>query len=63
MRPTPPPVAKPAAWPGPASPTATTRVDPASGVAGVLATQILPFADQAVLDLLTAFETAVYANR
>ncbi|MFN0027571.1 MAG: serine hydrolase domain-containing protein [Acidimicrobiales bacterium] len=38
-------------------------VDPTSGVAGVLATQILPFADAAVLEVLTAFETAVYANR
>ena len=37
-------------------------VDPTSGVAGVLATQILPFADEAVLELLTKFETAVYAR-
>jgi CubicO group peptidase (beta-lactamase class C family) len=35
-------------------------LDPARGVAGVLMTQILPFADRAVLDTLDAFERAVY---
>jgi hypothetical protein len=29
----------------------------------VLMTQVLPFADKAVLDLLDAFEAAVYATR
>ncbi|MDO9710588.1 serine hydrolase domain-containing protein [Paracraurococcus lichenis] len=37
-------------------------VDPGRGMAGVLLTQILPFADHAVLDLLAGFETAVYAG-
>ena len=36
-------------------------VDPTAGIAGILLTQILPFADQPALDLLEAFETAVYA--
>lgn len=35
-------------------------VDPVRGVAGALYTQILPFADRAVLDTLDAFEHAVY---
>jgi methyl acetate hydrolase len=35
-------------------------LDPARKVAGVLMTQILPFADPAVLDALDAFENAVY---
>ena len=35
-------------------------LDPRSGVAGVLLTQILPFADAPVLDLLGRFEAAVY---
>ena len=38
-------------------------VDPRSGIAGLLLTQILPFADAAVLDLFARFETAVYAGR
>jgi len=38
-------------------------IDPASGVAGVLLTQILPFADRAVLDLFGRFERTVYAAR
>ena len=37
-------------------------IDPAHGVAGVLLTQVLPFADSGVLGLLDAFETAVYAS-
>ncbi len=37
-------------------------VDPAAGRSGVLLTQILPFGDKAVLDLLAAFEAAVYAH-
>lgn len=35
-------------------------IDPARGVAGVHATQVLPFADPAALDAFAAFETAVY---
>jgi CubicO group peptidase (beta-lactamase class C family) len=35
-------------------------LDPASGVAGVFMTQILPFADRTVLDAFDAFERAVY---
>lgn len=38
-------------------------IDPASGIAGLVLTQILPFADPAVLDLLGEFEAAVYASR
>jgi CubicO group peptidase (beta-lactamase class C family) len=37
-------------------------VDPAAGIAAVLLTQVLPFADSAVLALLDAFERAVYAD-
>ena len=37
-------------------------IDPAHRVAGVLMTQLLPFADSGVLGLLDAFETAVYAS-
>jgi CubicO group peptidase (beta-lactamase class C family) len=37
-------------------------IDPASGVAGVLMTQILPFCDPTVLTLLDGFERAVYAS-
>jgi CubicO group peptidase (beta-lactamase class C family) len=36
-------------------------LDPARGVAGLLLTQILPFADARVLELFEAFERAVYA--
>jgi CubicO group peptidase (beta-lactamase class C family) len=36
-------------------------VDPACGVSGVVMTQVLPFGDPAVLDLLAGFEAAVYA--
>jgi CubicO group peptidase (beta-lactamase class C family) len=36
-------------------------LDPATGVAGVFMTQILPFADKIVLDACDAFERAVYA--
>jgi len=36
-------------------------LDPASGVAGVLLSQILPFADPEMLALFLAFERAVYA--
>ena len=35
-------------------------LDPATGVAGVFMTQILPFADRIVLDAFDAFERAVY---
>lgn len=35
-------------------------IDPASGVGGVYATQIFPFADREALPLYYAFETAVY---
>ena len=37
-------------------------LDPKKKVAGVLMTQVLPFADQMVLDLLDRFEQAVYQN-
>ena len=35
-------------------------IDPTRGIAGVLLTQILPFADQRVLDLLWAGERTLY---
>jgi methyl acetate hydrolase len=35
-------------------------IDPARGIGGVLLTQILPFADAAVLQLFARFETAIY---
>jgi CubicO group peptidase (beta-lactamase class C family) len=35
-------------------------LDPSKRVAGLILTQILPFADQAVLDLFSRFERAVY---
>jgi CubicO group peptidase (beta-lactamase class C family) len=35
-------------------------LDPTSKVAGLLMTQVLPFADEAVLDLLASFEAGVY---
>jgi methyl acetate hydrolase len=35
-------------------------LDPATEVAGVFMTQILPFADPIVLDAFDAFERAVY---
>ena len=38
-------------------------LDPASGLAGLLLTQILPFADPAVLALLGRFEAAVHRGR
>lgn len=38
-------------------------IDPASGVTGAVFTQILPFADEAVLETFTKFEAAVYAGR
>ncbi|MBS0560295.1 MAG: beta-lactamase family protein [Proteobacteria bacterium] len=37
-------------------------LDPATGIAGVLLTQVLPFADASVLGLLDRFERAVYAG-
>lgn len=37
-------------------------IDPAKGIAGVFATQVLPFADFKALPLFQAFETAVYAR-
>jgi CubicO group peptidase (beta-lactamase class C family) len=37
-------------------------LDPKKKVAGVILTQILPFADQKALQLLADFESAVYAN-
>ena len=36
-------------------------LDPKKQIAGVLMTQVLPFADKTVLDLLDRFEKAVYA--
>jgi methyl acetate hydrolase len=38
-------------------------IDPGRRVAGVFASQLLPFADPAVLDAFAAFERAVYASR
>ena len=38
-------------------------IDPTRRVTGVFATQILPFADPAVLDVFAAYERAVYATR
>ncbi|MDE2580871.1 MAG: beta-lactamase family protein [Rhodospirillales bacterium] len=37
-------------------------IDPANGIAGVILTQILPFADPAVLRLYDAFETEIYGG-
>ena len=37
-------------------------VDPTSGVAGVILTQVLPFVDERVMSLYTDFERAVYAE-
>ena len=37
-------------------------LDPASGVAGLVLTQILPFADPAMLGVLDRFEAAIYAG-
>jgi CubicO group peptidase (beta-lactamase class C family) len=37
-------------------------IDPAAGLGGVLLTQILPFADAAVLAMFERFERAVYAH-
>jgi methyl acetate hydrolase len=37
-------------------------IDPASGVAGVILTQVLPFADSLVLTVFEAFERAVYTR-
>ena len=43
--------------------TATVAwIDPATGVGGVYATQVLPFADKKSLPLFLACETAVYQN-
>ena len=36
-------------------------IDPAKGIAGVILTQLLPFADPLALALLDRFEKAVYA--
>lgn len=38
-------------------------IDPRRGIAGVLLTQILPFADPSVLDVLGRFEAAAYRGR
>ena len=37
-------------------------IDPTRRVAGVILTQILPFADAAVLDMYDQFERAIYAR-
>jgi methyl acetate hydrolase len=37
-------------------------IDPGQGVAGVILTQLIPFADAKVLQLFEQFETAVYAS-
>jgi hypothetical protein len=36
-------------------------LDPSARIAGVLLTQVLPFADRPVLDVLDRFERGVYA--
>jgi CubicO group peptidase (beta-lactamase class C family) len=36
-------------------------IDPAKRIAGVILTQMVPFADETVLHLFHEFETAVYA--
>lgn len=38
-------------------------VDPTRDLAGVLMTQVLPFGDPAVLEMLAGFEAAIYASR
>jgi CubicO group peptidase (beta-lactamase class C family) len=38
-------------------------LDPTRHITGVFATQILPFADPAVLDVFAAFEQAIYDTR
>ena len=38
-------------------------LDPARGVTGLILTQILPFADAAVLDVFGRFESAIYGGR
>lgn len=38
-------------------------IDPRRGIAGLLMTQILPFADHAVLDLFARFEAAIHAGQ
>ncbi len=38
-------------------------IDPTHGLAGVLMTQLLPFADPAILGLLDSFETELYRGR
>src|SRR5581483_8189993 len=38
-------------------------IDPASGIGGVMLSQILPFADVKAMPLYYAFEYTVYANR
>ena len=50
----------PAASPGPAFIIRYCWLDPRARVAGVLLTQILPFGDPVVLELLNAFERGVY---
>ena len=52
--------AAPAASLGRACSTPTIWLDPKRQVTGLIMTQILPFADPIVLQLLTDFETAVY---
>ena len=37
-------------------------IDPGAGVAGVILTQLIPFADAKVLDLFDRFETAIYST-
>ena len=36
-------------------------IDPLEGVAGVILTQLIPFADPKVLEVFENFETAIYA--
>jgi CubicO group peptidase (beta-lactamase class C family) len=37
-------------------------IDRAAGIGGLMMTQVLPFYDAKIIDVLMAFETAVYAQ-
>ena len=56
------PAAAPAAWPGPGLANTYYWIDPTRRVTGVILTQILPFADAAVLGVFDQFERAIYAS-
>ena len=54
--------ARPAAWPGPGSPTPTSGSTAPSACAASSLSQLLPFYDDTAIDLLGKFETSVYQN-